>query len=66
MIAEKAVDLIRGARGMTVTKPMFYGWILLGVVWFVFAFNLGVPAYGGPVLNTAMGKSLASRATHRV
>jgi MFS family permease len=38
-----------------VQKPMFYGWILLGALWFVFAFNLGFPAYGGPWLNTAMG-----------
>lgn len=40
------------------TRPFFYGWILLGILWFVFAFNLGVPAYGGPVLNTAMGIEL--------
>ena len=36
-------------------KPLFYGWILLGALWFIFAFNLGFPAYGGPWLNTAMG-----------
>ena len=36
------------------TKPLFYGWVLLAVLWFVFAFNLGFPAYGGPGLNTAM------------
>ncbi len=39
-------------------KPLFYGWILLGALWFVFAFNLGFPAYGGPVLNTAMATEL--------
>ena len=40
------------------SKPVFYGWVLLGVLWFVFAFNLGFPAYGGPVLNTAMATEL--------
>ena len=40
------------------SKPVFYGWVLLGVLWFVFAFNLGFPAYGGPVLNSAMAKDL--------
>lgn len=39
-------------------KPLYYGWILLGVLWLVFAFNLGFPAYGGPVINTAMAKEL--------
>jgi MFS family permease len=42
-----------------VSKPLFYGWVLLGALWFVFAFNLGFPAYGGPVLNTAMATELA-------
>jgi MFS family permease len=41
------------------SKPLFYGWVLLGALWFVFAFNLGFPAYGGPVLNTAMATQLA-------
>jgi MFS family permease len=41
-----------------VSKPLYYGWILLGVLWLVFAFNLGFPAYGGPVINTAMAKEL--------
>ena len=40
------------------SKPLYYGWILLGALWFVFAFNLGFPAYGGPVLNSAMAKDL--------
>ena len=40
------------------SKPVFYGWTLLGVLWFVFAFNLGFPAYGGPVINSAMAKEL--------
>ena len=39
-------------------RPVFYGWILLGVLWLVFGFNLGFPAYGGPVLNTAMAMDL--------
>jgi MFS family permease len=41
-----------------VSKTLYYGWILLGVLWLVFAFNLGFPAYGGPVINTAMAKEL--------
>jgi MFS family permease len=41
-----------------VSKPLYYGWILLGVLWLVFAFNLGFPAYGGPVLNSAMATDL--------
>jgi MFS family permease len=41
-----------------VSKPLFYGWVMLGVLWCVFAFNLGFPAYGGPVLNTAMATEL--------
>lgn len=40
------------------SKPLYYGWILLGVLWLVFAFNLGFPAYGGPVINSAMAKEL--------
>jgi MFS family permease len=41
-----------------VAKPLFYGWILLGALWCVFAFNLGFPAYGGPLLNSAMAIEL--------
>jgi len=40
------------------SKPLFYGWTLLGVLWFVFAFNLGFPAYGGPVINNAMADAV--------
>jgi len=40
------------------SRTAFYGWTLLGVLWFVFAFNLGFPAYGGPVINTAMAREL--------
>lgn len=40
------------------TKPLFYGWVLLGVLWLVFAFNLGFPAYGGPLINSAMAQEL--------
>ena len=39
-------------------KPVYYGWILLVVLWLVFAFNLGFPAYGGPVINSAMAREL--------
>lgn len=41
-----------------VAKPVYYGWILLGVLWLIFAFNLGFPAYGGPVINSAMAREL--------
>jgi len=41
-----------------VARPVFYGWILLGVLWLIFGFNLGFPAYGGPVLNSAMALDL--------
>ncbi len=40
------------------SKPFFYGWVLLGVLWLVFAFNLGFPAYGGPVINNAMADAI--------
>jgi len=36
----------------------FYGWTLLTVVWFIMAFNLGIPAYSPSVLNPEMGKDL--------
>jgi MFS family permease len=40
------------------SKTLFYGCTLLGVLWFVFAFNLGFPAYGGPVINNAMADAV--------
>jgi cyanate permease len=40
------------------TAKFFYGWILLAVLWLVFAFNLGFPAYGGPLINTAMADAI--------
>ena len=46
------------AEGKSVAKPLFYGWILLGALWCVFAFNLGFPAYGGPLINSAMAIEL--------
>lgn len=36
----------------------FYGWKLLGVFWTVMFINLGFPAYGSSVLNTAMAADL--------
>jgi MFS family permease len=39
-------------------KPIYYGWILLGVLWLVFAFNLGFPAYGGPAINNVMADAI--------
>jgi MFS family permease len=43
---------------MRVTKSLYYGWILLGALWLVFAFNLGFPAYGGPLINSSMAIQL--------
>ncbi len=39
-------------------KPIYYGWILLGVLWLIFAFNLGFPAYGGPAINNVMATAI--------
>jgi sugar phosphate permease len=42
----------------------YYGWLLLGVLWLVMAFNLALPIYGASVLNAYMADELhLSRAT---
>jgi MFS family permease len=38
-------------------KPRFYGWTMLAALWGVMFLNLGFPAYGPAVINTAMAKA---------
>ena len=38
---------------MTETKS-FYGWKLVGILWFLDFLNMGFPYYGGTVVNTYM------------
>lgn len=40
------------------TPTRFYGWTLLGTFWCLMFLNLGFPAYGSAVLNSAMAQSL--------
>ena len=43
----------------------FYGWKLVGVLWFLDFLNMGFPLYGGAVINTYMLKEIAmSRSTY--
>jgi len=39
-------------------KHRFYGWTMLAALWGVMFLNLGFPAYGPSVINTAMAKAL--------
>lgn len=42
----------------------FYGWKLLGVLWFLYLINMGFPLYGGIIANVAMMKDIEmSRST---
>ena len=34
----------------------FYGWKLVGALWFIYLLNMGFPLYGGAVINTYMIK----------
>jgi len=36
----------------------FYGWKLIGVLWFIYFLNMGFPLYGGAVINTYMLKQI--------
>ena len=36
------------------TRPGFYGWRLLAVLWVVMFIIIGFPAYGSPVINAVM------------
>jgi MFS family permease len=45
-------------------KRGFYGWKLVGVLWFLDLLNLGFPLYGGSIINTYMLKEIPmSRST---
>jgi MFS family permease len=45
-------------------KQAFYGWKLVGALWFLDFLNMGFPLYGGAVINTYMLKEIAmSRST---
>jgi len=47
------------------TNKSFYGWKLVGVLWFLDFLNMGFPLYGGAVINTYMLKDVAmSRSTY--
>ena len=37
----------------------FYGWKLVGALWFLYLLNMGFPLYGGVVINTYMMKEIA-------
>lgn len=39
-------------------KVAFYGWKLVGVLWFLDFLNMGFPLYGGAVINTYMLKEI--------
>ena len=39
-------------------KTNFYGWKLIGVLWFLDFLNMGFPFYGGTVINTYMLKEI--------
>jgi MFS family permease len=42
----------------------FYGWKLVGALWFLYLLNMGFPLYGGAVINTYMMKEMGmDRAT---
>jgi MFS family permease len=43
-------------RGLT-QKRYFYGWTMLATLWGVMFLNLGFPAYGPSIINTAMAKA---------
>jgi MFS family permease len=43
-------------RGLT-PKRHFYGWTMLATLWGVMFLNLGFPAYGPSIINTAMAKA---------
>ncbi len=36
----------------------FYGWKLVGTLWFIYLLNMGFPLYGGAVINTYMMKEI--------
>ncbi|MEN6411574.1 MAG: MFS transporter [Veillonellales bacterium] len=40
-------------------RQSFYGWKLVGALWFLYLLNMGFPLYGGAVINTYTMKELA-------
>lgn len=40
-------------------RQNFYGWKLVGALWFLYLLNMGFPLYGGAVINTYTMKDLA-------
>lgn len=40
-------------------RENFYGWKLVGALWFLYLLNMGFPLYGGAVINTYMMKEFA-------
>lgn len=40
-------------------EQKFYGWKLVGALWFLYLLNMGFPLYGGAVINTYMMKEIA-------
>ncbi|HXY24113.1 MAG TPA: MFS transporter [Candidatus Acidoferrum sp.] len=41
------------------TKPNFYGWKLVGVLWLLDFLNMGFPLYGGTIIHSYMRKQIA-------
>ncbi len=39
-------------------QQSFYGWKLVGALWFIYLLNMGFPLYGGAVINTYMIKEI--------
>ena len=39
-------------------EQKFYGWKLVGALWFLYLLNMGFPLYGGAVINTYMMKEI--------
>ena len=40
-------------------EQKFYGWKLVGALWFLYLLNMGFPLYGGAVINSYMMKEIA-------
>lgn len=46
-------------------EQKFYGWKLVGALWFLYLLNMGFPLYGGAVINSYMMKEITmDRATY--
>ncbi len=40
-------------------RKIFYGWIMVGVLWVIYFINMAFPYYGAGVINTHMAKALS-------